>query len=156
MTTEPTAEKSASTFRMDCAVTCNIAAKPERIWSLLTDPAGFPKWNSTVTSVGGEIALGKKLEIRVPAAPGRVFSPKVTKLEANRQMEWSDGFAPMFRGVRTYTLTPKNDGTTDFTMVEVFSGLMLPMIKGSLPDFGPIFQTYANDLKREAETKGKA
>jgi hypothetical protein len=36
-------------------------------------------------------------------------------------------------------------------MAEVFSGLMLPMIKGSLPDFGPPFEAYAADLKREAE-----
>jgi hypothetical protein len=36
-------------------------------------------------------------------------------------------------------------------MVEVLSGLMLPMIRGSLPDFGPAFETYAADLKRAAE-----
>ena len=150
-TQEPTAKKTSTTFRMDCAITCNIAAKPERLWALLTDAPGFARWNSTVTSIGGEIALGQKLAIRVPAAPKQVFKPKVTKLEANRAMEWSDGTAPMFRGVRTYTLTPKEDGTTDFSMVEVFSGLMLPMIKGSLPDFAPVFETYAKDLKREAE-----
>jgi hypothetical protein len=28
---------------------------------------------------------------------------------------------------------------------------MLPMIKRSLPDFGPAFVAYAADLKREAE-----
>jgi hypothetical protein len=40
-------------------------------------------------------------------------------------------------------------------MVEVFRGLMLPMIKGSLPDFGPPFEQYAADLKREAEARGR-
>jgi len=57
----------------------------------------------------------------------------------------------MFKGVRTYTLTPKANGSTDFSMAEVFSGLMLPLIAGSLPDFGPTFEQYAADLKREAE-----
>jgi hypothetical protein len=28
---------------------------------------------------------------------------------------------------------------------------MLPMIKGSLPDFAPIFDRYAADLKRACE-----
>jgi hypothetical protein len=28
---------------------------------------------------------------------------------------------------------------------------MLPLIKGSLPDFGPVFERYASDLKSEAE-----
>ena len=34
----------------------------------------------------------------------------------------------MFQGVRTYALKAKNDGSTDFLMEEIFSGLMLPMI----------------------------
>jgi hypothetical protein len=48
-------------------------------------------------------------------------------------------------------LTPKGDGSTDFTMSEVFSGAMLPLIAGSLPDFAPEFEKYAADLKRAAE-----
>jgi hypothetical protein len=35
----------------------------------------------------------------------------------------------------------------DLTWTERFSGLMLPLIKGSPPDFGPVFKRYANDLK---------
>jgi hypothetical protein len=66
-------------------------------------------------------------------------------------MVWSDGMAPMFKGERTFTLTPRADGTTELEMVETFSGLMLPMIKGSLPDFAPVFDRYARDLKKEAE-----
>jgi hypothetical protein len=65
-------------------------------------------------------------------------------------MVWSDGNA-MIKGVRTYTMQPKPDGTTDFTMAEVYTGLMLPMIAASLPDFGPVFEQYLSDLKREAE-----
>ena len=61
------------------------------------------------------------------------------------------GFAPIFKGVRTFVLTPRNDGSTDFVMEERFSGLILPLVKGSMPDFGPVFERYANDLKREAE-----
>jgi hypothetical protein len=147
-----TATKTASAFRMECAVTINIKARPERIWKLLTDADNLPHWNTTVTSLRGPIALGTKLELRVPLAPKRVFKPKVTALDAARfLMVWSDGAAPMFKGVRTYTLAPRSDGTTDFAMAEVFRGIMLPMIKGSLPDFGPAFETYADDLKREAE-----
>jgi hypothetical protein len=36
-------------------------------------------------------------------------------------------------------------------MDERFSGLMLPLVKGSMPDFGPVFARFATDLKREAE-----
>jgi hypothetical protein len=153
MKAEPScrAEKRRTTFRLEHAVAIRVQAKPEVLWALLTDAAGFPRWNSTVTSIEGEIARGKRLALRVPAAPDRVFKPRVTELEPPRRMVWADGMAPMFRGVRTFTLEPREDGATDFTMVEVFSGLMLPMIAGSLPDFGPSFEQYAADLKREAE-----
>ena len=145
------AEKTSTAFRLRCSIRRDIVAPPERIWRLLTDAARFPSWNSTVTSIDGEIALGHKLELRVPLDPKRTFRPKVTKLVENREMAWSDGFAPMFRGVRTFALTPGAAGVTTFEMTETFSGLMLPMIKRSLPDFGPAFETYAADLARAAE-----
>ena len=146
-----TATKSASTFRLTYRVEREIKAPAARIWALLTDAKKFPAWNSTVTSIDGEIALGQKLGIKVPLDPKRTFHPKVTKLVANESMEWADGFAPMFRGVRTFTLAPAVASATKFTMEETFSGLMLPMIKGSLPDFAPAFETYAADLARAAE-----
>ena len=144
------ATKTTSTFRMECAISVTIAADPSKIWALLTDAKDFPRWNTTVTSIEGEIAEGKALAIKVAAAGDRVFKPKVSNVEPERAMTWSDGFAPMFKGVRTFTLTPKERGT-EFEMKETFTGLMLPMIKGSLPDFVPIFETYAADLKRAAE-----
>ena len=136
---------------MDCSIKCDITASPDRIWALLTNAAEFPRWNSTVTSLTGQIALGERLELRVPLDPKRTFRPRVTKLEKNREMEWSDGMAPMFKGVRRFVLTPRQEGVTEFEMTEEFSGVMLPLIKGSLPDFRSAFETYAADLKRAAE-----
>lgn len=150
-TRPPIAHKDQTTFRQVCSVRCAIRATPDAIWSLLTDARRFSSWNSTVTSLEGNIALGSKLTLRVKLDPKRTFRPKVTKLEPAKTMEWSDGFAPMFRGVRTFTLTPKADGVTEFEMQEAFSGAMLPMIRKSLPDFGPAFETFASDLKRAAE-----
>lgn len=145
------AQKASSAFRMDCAIRATIQASPDEIWKLLTDAAAFPRWNSTVTSIEGKIAEGQTLKLKVPSAPSRVFKPKVSAVAPGRSMVWSDGMAPMFRGVRTFELTPNPDGSTEFLMREELSGLMLPMIKGSLPDFAPIFEAYAADLKHAAE-----
>ena len=151
MTSIGKATRTSRTFRMECATAIDVRATPQRVWSLLTNAADFPRWNSTVTRITGTIAPGERLALEVKAAPGRTFKPRVTRFEPERSMVWSDGFAPMFQGVRTFTLSPNSDGTTTFSMVEVLSGVMLPMIKGSLPDFGPAFEAYAADLKREAE-----
>lgn len=145
------ATKTESTFRLSYSVTCSIDAKPEDVFAVLTDAARFTAWNSTLTRLEGKIAVGEKLAIEAKAAPGRTFRPKVAELESPRRMVWSDGAAPFFKGVRTFSLEAKDGGKTELVMSEEFAGIMLPMIKGSLPDFGPIFDQYVADLKREVE-----
>jgi hypothetical protein len=71
-------------------------------------------------------------------------------IRPNERMVWQDGTS-LFRGVRQYTLTSRDDGATEVTMVETISGLMLPMIAGSLPDQGPSFERFLANLKAEAE-----
>ncbi|MEQ1565204.1 MAG: SRPBCC domain-containing protein [Myxococcota bacterium] len=144
-------EKTESAFRLSYTVSRTIRATPERVWALLTDAERFPSWNTTVSKLDGPIAPGSKLAIQVPVAPGRTFTPKVVRFEPATEMVWADGMAPMFKGVRTFTLTPTAGGV-EFRMTETFTGMFLPMIKGSLPDFRPVFDTYAADLQRAAES----
>lgn len=139
-----------SLFTLEVGVEASIRATPAAIWARLTDAEGFPSWNSTVTRIDGPIALGRKLSVRVPAQPDRAFTPTVTVFEPERRMVWADGFFPMFRGARTFTLTPDGEHTR-FAMSERLDGLMLPMIRGSLPDFAPIFDQYVADLERACE-----
>jgi hypothetical protein len=145
------ASKKSSLFRLCYAVEVDIRASSARIWSLLTNAPDFPRWNSTVARITGEIAPGGQLQIHVPIAPNRTFRPKVTQFEQNRRMVWRDGTAPIFNGVRIFELSLNSDGTTRFSMQETLTGLILPMVKSSLPNFGPVFERYALDLKNEAE-----
>ena len=41
-------------------------------------------------------------------------------------------------------------------MTEKIGGLMFPMAARHIPDFNPVFEQFANDLKKEAETIQKA
>ena len=146
------ATASKSTFRRECSVTAEIGATPDRIWQLLTDADDMVRWNSTLKSMAGTIGPGGKVRMEVPEAPGTVFEIEVTTFTPPHEMIWTQGNPIMFRGVRTYRLTPLSAGTTKFEMIEVFSGLVVPMAAGRLPDFKPIFERYAADLKAEAES----
>lgn len=146
------AQKTESTFTLSYTVACDIDADPSRVWRLLTDAEGFTRWNSAVSRLDGPIAADRRLSLQVPIAPGRTFTPRVSVFDVERRMVWSDGLWPMFQGRRTFTLTPREGGGVRFEMTEVFSGWMLPMIKGSLPDFRAPFETWAADLKRAAES----
>lgn len=108
--------KTQSTFRMEYSVTININAKPDKIWTLLTDAPGYVSWNSTIKSLEGNIAKGSKIKLRAKLDEKRVFTLTVAEIKPMEKMVWKSGAAPMFKGVRTYTLTPGPDGTTDFTI----------------------------------------
>lgn len=142
--------RTSSALAMTCVVEVNIQASAEIVWDLLTDAPGFPRWNSTVTGVEGAIRDGERLRLHVPGTT-RTFTPKVSSVVPARRMVWSDGFAPIFKGARTFVLKPRDNGSIDFVMEERFSGVMFALTKAMLPDFRPIFEAYANDLKREAE-----
>ena len=144
-----TARKTKATFNQSVAISIDIDAPPSRVWKLLTDAADFARWNSTVVQIDGQIKEGNKIKLK-SAGSDRIFNLKVDGVKENERMTWSDGIAPMFKGVRTFCVSPTAHGVR-FEMEETFSGLMLPLIKGQLPDFGPIFETYAHDLKAEAE-----
>ena len=145
-------EVERSTFGQQVGVSIEISAPAEDVWALLTSAEAQGRWNSTLASIEGEIREGGLVRLQIHEAPGRTFKLKVSDVTAPAAMTWSDGFAPMFRGVRRFRVKPTATGCL-FEMNEVIRGLMFPLIVGSLPDFAPIFETYASDLKRAAEAR---
>jgi hypothetical protein len=132
-------------------VSATIDASPDTIWAIITDAGGYPTWDSGVLEIDGRIAPGEKIKVRSAANPKRAFPVKVTEFEPGQRMEWTGGMPlGLFRGVRTFTLTPQG-GSTRFRMREEFTGPMLPLIWPSMPDFGPSFDQFAKGLKARAE-----
>ena len=136
---------------LEYRVGVSVAAKPEVVWALLTDAPGYPEWNSTVISIDGNIASGEEIALKAKVDPERTFELTVSTFEPAQKLVWEDG-GSAFKGVRTFTLTPRCDGTTEVRMAEVLTGSMMGMIEGKLPDFRPSFDAFAADLKRAAET----
>ena len=103
--------------------------------------------------VEGRIAPGETIKVYVKVNHGRAFPIKVTEFVPGQRMVCSGGMPlSLFKGVRTYTLTPAGNATTNVSMREEYTGPMLPMIWRSMPDLGPSFTQFANGLKRRAES----
>jgi hypothetical protein len=102
--------------------------------------------------VEGEPAPGNKLTIRSELNPKRAYPVKVIELEPNRRMAWLGGMPlGLFKGVRTYTLTPDGEGRTRFDMREEVTGPLLPLIWRTMPDMNDCFRQFASGLKARAE-----
>lgn len=129
-----------------------IKASTDQVWAVLVDGPHYPDWDSGVVSVEGTIAPGETIKVVSSVNPGRTFPVKVTVFEPGRSMTWKGGMPlGLFKGVRTFTLTPTEDGATRFEMVEVYSGPLLSMMWKSMPDLGPSFDRFASGLKKRAE-----
>jgi uncharacterized protein YndB with AHSA1/START domain len=132
--------------------TASIAASPDDVWAVLVDAAGWPSWDSGVAAVDGTIAEGQKITIRSAAAPGRAFPVRVTTVEPFRRLVFTGGMPlGLFRGERTYTLTPDGDGTL-FRMREEYTGPLLGLIWRSMPDLQPSFDQFAAGLRKRVES----
>jgi hypothetical protein len=151
----PHVSQTRRTFSLLCRVEVGIQSPPRRIWTLLTNAKDFPRWNSTVTAIDGEIRDGRQIRVHVPGT-ARTFTPRISNVVPDTRMTWTGGFAPLFKGVRTFELTLQPGGSTTFVMQERFSGLLLPIAGRAMPDFVPVFERYAADLKREAERTREA
>lgn len=128
-----------------------IHAAPETIWQLLTDAPRYPDWNTTVDKVDGKIALGEKITVHAKISPGRSFPVKVAEWEPRSRMVWSSAMPlGLFKGERTFTLAPKNGGV-EFSMREIYTGLLSGLITKSIPDLQPAFEEFAAALKQRAE-----
>jgi hypothetical protein len=131
--------------------TSHIQADPDAVWRVLADASAYPTWDSGVKSVEGTVAPGEKIKVVSEANPGRAFPITVSEIVPGERMTWTGGMPlGLFRGVRTYTLTPE-DGGTRFRMREEFSGPLLPLIWRSMPDLGPSFEKFARGLKARTE-----
>lgn len=130
-----------------------INATPEQVWPVLTDGSAWSSWDSGVDGVDGRIAPGETIKIRSSAAPGRAFPVRVTEYDEPRRLEFSGGMPlGLFKGVRTYTLTPQPDGGSTFAMREEYTGPLLSLIWRSMPDLQPSFDQFAQGLKRRVES----
>ncbi|HVU04351.1 MAG TPA: SRPBCC domain-containing protein [Polyangiaceae bacterium] len=135
------------------ATTVAIRSSPERVWEILTNAGDYPRWNTTVTRLEGSIAAGSTVKVYSKIDPKRAFPVRVAEFDRPKRMVWRGG-APLpflFEGERTFSLTPAADGTVEFSMREVFSGILSPLIVKSIPDLNPVFAEFGECLKRAAE-----
>ena len=71
-------------FSRETSIRINILANSGVVWSLLTNGAEYPRWNSTVVSIKGEIKEGGTNELKSTLDEKRVFKLKVKEFESEK------------------------------------------------------------------------
>jgi hypothetical protein len=134
------------------SATTTIKASTDIIWAILTDAPNYPEWDPGVERIEGAIEPGNKITIYTKLSPGKAFPVTVSDFASRQSMTWSSGMPlGLLKGERTFTLAQQADGSVKFTVREVFSGLLLPLMGRSLPDLTSTFEQFVAGLKRRAE-----
>jgi hypothetical protein len=128
-----------------------IDAEPRKVWEVLLATGAWPEWDPSCDRIEGTVALGAKIKAYSKLSPGRAFPVRVSELVPEARMVWSGGMPlGLFKGVRSFVLTSEA-GRTHFALQEVFSGPMLALIGGSIPDMSEAFRQFAAGLKARVE-----
>ena len=148
---EGKAKTTKTTFSRETSVSTTIFADPAIVWALLINASDFPRWNSTVTSVKGEIRAGGTIELKSTLDEKRTFKLKIKEFIPEKRLIWGDN-----QGSRIYTIDKGAGGSILFTMSEKIGGPLFPLFASYIPPFDESFERFAADLKKEAESIQKA
>lgn len=113
-----------------------IKARPEKVWTILTDFVNYPNWNPFIKSINGEVKVGKRITVRMepPEAKGMTFKPVILTLNTNKELRWLGHllFEGLFDGEHKFELIDNGNGTTTFRQSENFKGILVPLFKKKL------------------------
>ena len=137
------------TFNRETSISIEIDAPASIVWGLLTNASDVARWNSTIVSLEGNIALGQTVKLVSTLDESRTFSLTVKEFEPEKRLVWGDR-----QGSRVYSITPKGSGVK-FSMNEKIGGFLFPLFSRFIPPFDESFEQFAADLKQEAERQAK-
>lgn len=120
----------------DIKTEIEIAAPPERVWSILLDFPAHPEWNPFVRSITGNPKPGERLEVFIQPQGGRgmTFRPTVLVAAANREFRWLGRFIlpGILDGEHYFQIIPITPNRVRFLQGEKFSGVLVPLAKSGL------------------------
>ncbi|MCA1746004.1 MAG: SRPBCC domain-containing protein [Bacteroidales bacterium] len=120
-------------MRKELTTKIQINATPEKVWSVLSDFENYPKWNPFITSIKGNVIMGKKVTVRLvpPGNKGMTIRPEIMSIVPNKHLSWQGRLLVkgVFDGVHSFDLIENLNGTTTFVHSEKFNGLLVPLMK---------------------------
>lgn len=133
-----------------------IDASPEQVWEVISDLEGFEKWNPVIVSVEGRAVVGENIAFRMvlPGGGKSRHEPKIIEATPHQALRWEGtvGAAFLARAVHEFLLRPVEGGTS-LTQKETFTGLLVPLVKGTLKRTEEGFNEMNRALKVHVEDR---
>jgi hypothetical protein len=111
-----------------------IGAPASSVWKLLTDFAGYPKWNPFITRIAGELKLGSRLDADIKFADRTVtINPTIVGLESERELSWRGRIGSgLFTAEHILEIQPVTHNRVVLVQAERFTGPVVSIIAKKL------------------------
>jgi hypothetical protein len=133
-----------------------INASAEIVWQVLSDFDGIAEWNDFIRHIEGERTKGSKLTVELWLGDRKpmTVTPRLLAYEPNREFRWKGKLLlpGIFDGEHSFIIEEIAEGKVRFVHAERFSGILVPLILGSIKkDLLASFQKMNEALKLRAE-----
>ncbi|WAB81997.1 SRPBCC domain-containing protein [Microcella daejeonensis] len=135
-TTRATESVESSPFRVSITTSILIDAPQAAVWSVLTDTAAYPQWNSFIRRWEGALAPGARQHVRIEptTTSGQSFRPRIIDLQPGRELTWLGrvGLPGVLDGRHRFVVEPLGEGRSRLVQSEVLSGALVPLLRRML------------------------
>lgn len=120
-------------FVQEIYTECEIDAPADKVYVVISDFSGYPAWTNDIT-VSGDTNPGGNMRVRVKTKNGGegwyTLSSKMRRND-NRMIAFVNALVSpfLFLGRHRFEIVPISDGRTLFVNAEVFSGLMIHLVR---------------------------
>jgi hypothetical protein len=130
-----------------------INARSSTVWDIVTDSGNYTVWDSGITRIDGQVRNGSTIKVWTSTRGRRTLRLRVGQIPGE-VMTWTGGLPlGLFKGVRTFTLTPQG-GMTRLRVREEYSGALLRLAGRPMPGMGQELTDYVTAVKTRAELIG--
>ena len=137
------------------ATDITIDAKPEAVWTVLSDTDAYADWNPFVRDLSGDLREGSRISATIapPGGSAMTFHPIVLTANPDEELRWRGklGVRGVFDGEHFFKLSPLLGGGTKLEHGETFRGALVPVLFPMLAD-----QTRAGFVQMNVALKARA
>jgi hypothetical protein len=135
-----------------------IAATPERVWSVLADLASYPQWHPVFRQASGLLAAGSRLTLTTshPSSDRTMTAKvKVVAAEPAAELRWVSNVFGVMRSERSFTLSPVAGGTR-LVQAGSYRGLFARFPAKTIGRIEGGFEAINQAIKQRAEDLSRA
>ena len=133
-----------------------INAPINRVWDVLANFEAYASWSPTIRKFFGNPTVGHRTKVLLQQPNGFKIkmNPVFLKMDQNQELRWKGrlGIDGIFDGEHYFQLTAINETQTLFVQGEIFSGILVGLLKKMIDvDTLQGFELFNQAIKQEVE-----